>query len=155
MSQIKETFERVAAHLLKQKVKSARVSSIGKEICRYRHYDSPSGTTLKCAVGCLISDEAYDSCAEGLGIADVFISEGKWTSATTWAVTMPASGSAALAKMLDDSQIPATPAMHILLMELQEIHDLLDPSKWEAALEDFRCKKFPGLMNDSAMNGGD
>lgn len=53
-----ETFDRVAEHLLKQDAKSLRHGA-----CAYR-----GDAGLKCAVGCLISDEDYEYGIEGCGV---------------------------------------------------------------------------------------
>ncbi len=50
-----EIFDTVATHLRTQGRKA--MTSYGK--CSYRIYDETSQRMLKCAVGCLISDEAY------------------------------------------------------------------------------------------------
>ena len=51
-----EVFDQVATHLINQKVRSA--SQLGVS-CYYRQDD------LKCAAGCLISDDEYDVSIEG------------------------------------------------------------------------------------------
>lgn len=57
------TFNTVATHLLTQMERAQT-----KEGCRYR---APNG--LKCAVGCLITDEEYDYGMEGRGWSSLLI----------------------------------------------------------------------------------
>ena len=52
---VREIFNKVEKHLLKQNKQSVRVGS-----CKYR---TDSG--LSCAVGCLMTDDMYDSSLEG------------------------------------------------------------------------------------------
>lgn len=54
-----EVFDTVACHLLTQ----GRRSTSRRGLCRYRGEDG-----LRCAIGCLIPDELYDSSIEGLGV---------------------------------------------------------------------------------------
>jgi len=53
---VREIFNKVEKHLLKQNAKSMNDS----QSCRYRTYDG-----LSCAVGCLMTDDMYDSSFEG------------------------------------------------------------------------------------------
>lgn len=59
--QLQAIFDRVANHLLTQGV---RAYDTRKNICAYRTHNG-----LKCAVGCLIKDEYYDSNIEGISIS--------------------------------------------------------------------------------------
>ena len=157
MNYLKEAFETIAAHLLRQKIKS---KPGGGAMCRYRHYDETSGTMLKCAVGCLIPDEFYDEKAEGIGITAVFPLEGEWMRSTaahsTWLSSLTQrimeEREQALCKMLNDSRISATAEMHTLLKMLQSIHDERPPEEWEAALEAFRIETLPLAKADQMSN---
>ncbi len=60
-----EIFDTVARHLLTQKAESFLEQKMGA--CAYR-----GGKGRKCAIGCLIPDEAYDPKMEGLAV-DILI----------------------------------------------------------------------------------
>jgi hypothetical protein len=55
-----EVFDQVVKFMLDQGKKSVKASGA----CRYRAY-AEDGSVLKCAVGCLMSDEEYDADMEG------------------------------------------------------------------------------------------
>lgn len=98
-----EIFTKVKEHLLRQ---GAPAKDRG--VCMYR---SPDG--LKCAVGCLITDEAYDPAIEGKNVDHLAVRD-----------------------VLIKSRIDLC---HItLLKELQLIHDYDDPERWESLLEVFK-----------------
>src|SRR5687768_4886687 len=59
-----QVFDAVATHLLTQNERS-----VGKSTCLYRDGISKSGKQLKCAIGCLIPDEAYTPSIEGKSVA--------------------------------------------------------------------------------------
>lgn len=63
-----EVFDRVARHLLTQKVKSKQACSGSYQdvVCAYR---GQNGTS--CAVGCLIPDEMYDTVMEGKSVSAI------------------------------------------------------------------------------------
>lgn len=61
-----EIFDTVSKHLLTQGEKSVRMSGWFVEKCAYRGENG-----LKCAVGCLISDEHYSEKMEGCGAFEV------------------------------------------------------------------------------------
>lgn len=96
-----EIYNRVRDHLLAQGHKSE-----DDEGCRYR---APDGS--KCAVGCLITDEAYSFALERN------------------IVTAPVVRFA-----LNQSGIDTTDTW-LLLRDLQEVHDELDPSRWAQELQ--------------------
>lgn len=96
-----EIFNKVKEHLLRQ----GRPST-DDIACRYR---SPDG--LKCAVGCLITDEAYDYNIEGKGVGNCSVIE-------------------ALNKSGIDGKFHSK-----LLKKLQDIHDYTKAEKWESMLE--------------------
>jgi hypothetical protein len=102
----KEIIERVTEHLLGQGVPSVAGNDVGYS-CAYRGADG-----LKCAVGCLITDEAYTPDLEGEGVRNPLV-----------------------VAALEKSGIECTPSILNLLNELQEIHDFEDPEAWAARLE--------------------
>ena len=54
MMTLQEIFDRVVTHLLTQNERCVS----GSGACRYRH-ETAEGKVLRCAVGCLLTDEAY------------------------------------------------------------------------------------------------
>lgn len=103
----REIFEVVKKHLLTQmKVARHRPSS---PVCAYRSYDG-----LKCAVGCLITDEAYDPNFEGIGIDE------------------------AVVYALDESGVVFHKNTVALLENLQHTHDNVPVEEWASSLEAFR-----------------
>lgn len=116
-----QVFERVRTHLLAQNRQA--LDPLGMN-CVYRsHTDG-----LSCAVGCLISDAAYSPRIEGIGIVDVGISSGSWT------VQVDNGIGEALARALNGSNVPATDGVRLLLLELQRVHDSIEPDLWEGIL---------------------
>lgn len=109
----REVFERVKAHLLAQG-KAAKVSvpktwAEGSETrCCYR-----TGDGLKCAVGCLITDEAYH---DGL--------EGNYSLSPVVLDALRVSG-------IDVSDMRMVAMLH----ELQNVHDGMDPTVWASELD--------------------
>lgn len=61
-----EIFNKVFNHLVSQGKPSFRVKDAGVYWCAYRGNASEA-----CAVGCLITDDAYDSRIEGLAVTDI------------------------------------------------------------------------------------
>ena len=110
-----ETFDKVAAHLLKQNKKAegpaihVRAEDIEytEAVCKYR---SKGG--LKCAVGCLILDEYYDERMEGNSVSQLM---------HEFPNAMTAAG-------ITDSNSD-------LLRDMQEIHDCNEPEEWEYELK--------------------
>lgn len=94
-----EIFDKVAAHLLKQKV--AAVGEHGS--CRYRGMNGTS-----CAVGCLIPDEHYKEDMEGYSV-NVVIEQPAPERATLFSSVLKASG-------IDEENFK-------LLLDLQFVHD--------------------------------
>ena len=108
---MKEVFDRVKTHLLAQ---GARARN-DEGLCLFH---APSG--LKCAVGCLITEEAYsDESLEGYSLWEPEVS-----------TALGASG------IVDD------PRTLDMLHRLQNIHDCLSPTAWEVALDDLETKLF-------------
>lgn len=100
-----EIFDRVVRHLLSQKQKAAIDDVYGNTRCRYR---TPDG--LRCAVGCLIPDDAYDPSIEGFAVGDLLTSEVP-TLCT-------------LRRSLEAGGVPCHDSGAVaLLRELQTIHD--------------------------------
>lgn len=91
-----QVFDQVAAHLLKQ----ARQSCNEKDVCMYRNADG-----LKCAAGCLISDEEHNEDFEGR----------RWR------------------RVVELFGVPA--AHYCLIESLQDIHDCFTASLWKGLLK--------------------
>jgi len=115
-------FDRVAKHLLTQN-KKARLED--EDTCAYR---GAEGT--KCAVGCLITDEAYDYLMEGEALVGVIVRDGSWTALSI----LPESRGHRLANALNASGVPTEAAG--LLQCLQDVHDATTPNFWRGQLVD-------------------
>ena len=94
-------FDKVVKHLLTQKRRSK-----DKKRCAYRGEDG-----AMCAVGCLISDKAYDPEIEGFSISSLDVQE-----------------------KLAESGVPTYSKMKFLLTDLQYIHDEASISLWKGHL---------------------
>ncbi len=99
-----EIFDKVAAHLLTQNARSYYEMS-----CRYR---GPNG--LRCAVGCLITDEAFKYELEGQSASNTMVKNALKKSLGMTRMTVKTVG---------------------LLMRLQSIHDCNTPESWEQELK--------------------
>tara|TARA_B100000768_G_scaffold94884_1_gene88702 strand:- start:3832 stop:4170 length:339 start_codon:yes stop_codon:yes gene_type:complete len=108
---MKEIFDRVKAHLLKQGERASRQNGHG---C---YYHTPEG--LKCAVGCLITGEAYSGALEGDVVENALVR-----------AALEASG-------IDDE-----PDTIDMLCRLQSIHDDWAPNRWEHALDNLEADLF-------------
>ena len=95
-------FDRVVKHLLTQKRRSE-----SKRGCAYRGKDGDM-----CAVGCLISDKAYDPEIEGFSISSLGVQE-----------------------KLAESGVPIYSKMNILLIYLQYIHDKCPIDLWKTYMQ--------------------
>lgn len=94
-----EVFNQVATHLLKQNERSCREVD---GVCMYRN-----SRGLKCAVGCLISDDEYIQLFEN----------------NTWDYVV--------------KTLMLAPNAHLeLITELQHIHDNYNPIDWQQRLEE-------------------
>lgn len=123
-------FERVRTHLLTQAVPATMTASTGE--CMYRIQPTENGLpVLRCAVGCLITDEAYDPKMEGYGISSVACSEGRWTDRPSIHLD---GGDCVLAGAMNASGIPASIEVLSLLIDLQRVHDTFNPIDWEEVL---------------------
>ena len=92
-----EVFDQVVTHLLTQGKRSMSLRWSG---CAYRGQNH-----LKCAAGCLISDEEYSSDMEGYS----------WVN------------------LLDRKQVPQS--HYALITRLQHIHDGIQPENWKRELD--------------------
>lgn len=109
-----EIFNKVAEHLLTQKQRAFDPKEEDNP-CRYRFGE------LKCAVGCLITDENYDSKFEGFAVANHRVFE-------------------AVEKSINQ---PLNVDSIALLTVLQKIHDFVDPEQWDERLRmEARCRDF-------------
>lgn len=97
-----DVFNQVAFHLLSQGERAV------EEVCGACVYLAPDG--LRCAAGCLISDEEYDEAME-------------WNS---WI------------DLVDTELVPNEHAD--LIIELQNLHDLENPDDWAGALYELAGK---------------
>jgi hypothetical protein len=96
-----EIFDTVARHLLTQKRRALQANN---RTCAYR---APNG--LKCAIGCLFTDDEYTPAMEDRAIAQL------WHN-----------------MLLPERLVPYTS----LLARLQDVHDHREPKIWRDALED-------------------
>lgn len=113
----RQVFDKVRNHLLTQKQKSERGPG---QSCGYRGKNG-----LQCAVGCLITDEAYNPEIEGEPISQELAQ-----------------------RCLIDSGITFTSKTEAMLLHLQYIHDFEDVSKWEGMLNKAKVKFFPCTESD-------
>mgnify|MGYP006106210197 FL=1 len=103
-----ELFNRVKTHLLNQGAKAETDESThGINMCQYH---AESG--LKCAVGCLITDEVYRPSLEGVDLTDREL----WDA-------------------LLDSGIDMGGKTLSILQMLQNVHDSNEPSDWSRAID--------------------
>ena len=107
----KTIFNKVSEHLLKQNAKSTN-----KKLCLYR-----DGNGMKCAIGCLISDEFYTPELEGKCLL--------WDGDKT-----------AVFRALEKSGIYTDKLPISLLSALQQIHDTESPSDWPDSLTYLKCR---------------
>jgi len=100
---LQEIFDFISNHLLTQNERSGDVGYRKMFSCKYK-----SSTGLKCAVGCLMSDEEYDVKLEGYGI-----NSNKF------------------------NKFNISEDRKDLLRALQMIHDSIKPDSWKRELEMF------------------
>ena len=105
-----ELFNRVKTHLLNQGAKAETDESTHVQRINMCQYHAESG--LKCAVGCLITDEAYDFSMEGEDINDDLVYNG-----------------------LRDSGIDMSGKTLSILRALQHVHDSHEPSEWSESID--------------------
>ena len=125
MKTAKEIFETVKKHLMAQGMPSMDEN----ETCMYR---GDNGT--KCAVGCLITDEAYTPSIEEISVDRVRISPaGTWEPGE--AREHHGDNYDMLARALTKSGIPATQEVYRTLKALQVLHDTVDAKGWAAEFD--------------------
>ena len=107
------TFDKVAAHLLKQNAKS-RSTTQAWATCAYRGVGG-----LKCAVGCLIPDDLYSPRIEGSVYA------------------LPIHVLAYLIELPVDHELRVRASRMHFLSKLQMIHDAASPEAWRRVLHAF------------------
>ena len=104
-----ELFNRVKTHLLNQGERAeSDVQNAGIYECVYH-----SSSGLKCAIGCLITDEVYHPAMEFVDISDEPVYSG-----------------------LVDSGIDMSGKTVTILRKLQHVHDCADPSEWSEAIDE-------------------
>ena len=113
-----EVFNKVEAHLLAQGVRSIRKSKM--YMCAYR-----GAGGLRCAVGCLIKDEAYHKGLEGIAM---------------WPDEKEDDYQMLLQEALIKSGIDLKPATIDMLSDLQDLHDTVKPEVWKQRLQKLRVK---------------
>ena len=116
-----EVFNKVEANLLAQGVRSIRKSLIS-DMCAYR-----GAGGLRCAVGCLIKDEAYHKGLEGIAM---------------WADEKEEDRQMLLEEALIKSGIDLNSTMTHMLSDLQSLHDTVRPEVWKQRLQKLRVKYF-------------
>lgn len=130
---LRETFDRVHDHLMEQGRRS--VKDAYPSLCVYR-LNQPEGPPLRCAVGCLISDEAYDPEMEGQGVVHTSVGDdGRWHGHR-------------LADALNKSGIPAFGEMKLMLIDLQKVHDLCPVDSWPIELQRARKRMEAAVAGD-------
>lgn len=121
---LQEIYDRVAEHLLTQQKRS--IGELGA--CVYR---SPEG--LKCAVGCLISDEAYSPKIEGTYVREQSVQEA----------------------LRESGVKPLTEQVVFLLEGLQACHDDFYPEDWGGRLwsvaNRFELKPHPRALKEEGV----
>ena len=117
-----EVFNKVEAHLLAQGEKSMSGYMGLSDVCAYRGEGG-----LKCAIGCLITDEVYHRSLEGHSFS-------------------PVKRGGIIDKALIDSGITGISDIQALMLyDLQRLHDTNDtikPVNWEDELQKLRVKYF-------------
>lgn len=135
MLTLREIFDKVKSHLLAQGGRAMDGTS-----CVYR-----SSTGRKCAVGCLIADEAYDPRIEGAFMGHVWPENGRWYPFHNEGYL---NRDERFAKALTESGIPATNEVKQMLARLQDMHDgklneAYDPRNWPEILDQIERSFFP------------
>lgn len=132
-SAVLSIFRRVREHLLAQGRRAVSPTGYG---CRYRVLDGD--TVLRCAVGCLIPEEAYDPAVEGVGV--LTLRPVSTAAGPRWDADSLPCKSARLGQVLDAAGIPATPEVQELLDLLQKVHDVSPPAAWAERLEEIEAR---------------
>ena len=111
---MKEIFDRVKTHLLAQDERSRHSNGV----CAYHAFDG-----LKCAVGCLITEDAYSEEFEGATVTSDKVKDALEASGINTGINT------------DNNTIS-------MLTNLQSIHDYEAPDDWEHALDNLETKLF-------------
>jgi hypothetical protein len=134
-----KVFDTVAQHLIAQGKKS--MTRIPGSSVRGRAYRGENGT--KCAVGCLIPDEAYDPSIENKGI--VF-----WKVLRALGVDVSPQGSREGSGSYHDRCLAALPTLN-LLISLQATHDSCPVALWGLGLVRIAAE---ADLSDRVVKGG-
>jgi len=111
----RQTFDKVKKHLLKQGERSMKADD---SICVYHSKEG-----LKCAVGCLISEEDYKRSFEQKSVFDLERKLGTKKLETI------------LNMKISDESI-------MMLFDLQAVHDDVPPKQWEKKLKQLEKRYF-------------
>lgn len=104
--------------------------------CKYRL--DTDGKVLRCAVGCLITDAAYNEGMEGTAAEALCTLDNRW-----YARPGDSPAPSLLAEALNESGVPATPAVQGLLSACQWFHDYKFrrgsawPSSWRGVYDGY------------------
>jgi len=141
-----EVFDRIATHLLKQGERAAEaIDSDGFGPCMYR-----TSTGLRCAVGGIIDDASYDPLIEGVGINGCMPLDGAWAPRQYRSLghgEQLQASAALLARVLNESKIPASKAVLRVLVTTQSIHDCHRPESWKHVLDQNRLELVRNLSS--------
>lgn len=110
MSIKQDIFDRVARHLMTQKVRCGATNENGDWQCLYRGRGKAEG--LRCAAGCLIDDEHYKTSLEN----------------------GPATARDVASAICGSLGIPYRDYPAGLLLSLQKLHDECEPDNWRKLL---------------------
>lgn len=123
-----EIFDIVAAHLLKQNARSVRGPNdegYNPKQCMYRGKDG-----RMCAVGVLITDEAYDASIENRPVVNYEVLRALVKS-----------------EVLDTTNTLGS-NIDSLLSDLQSIHDMNAPASWKDSLRDLTARYYLEWKHD-------
>lgn len=129
----REIFEIVKAHLLAQRAPAMDGVGYG---CVYR-----ADNGRKCAVGCLIPDEAYTDDIEGTRLLGL-------TQYNKPDLDLPDGAREGWAKV--EAAVPELRAYSSMLLKLQQCHDEASVPRWEARLNAIGLDEF-GLDNQDVV----
>jgi hypothetical protein len=116
-----QIFDKVAGHLLTQNRRATTDSAATTgESCRYR-LETSAGPVLRCGIGGLIPDDAYDRAIEGVGLTGIRNARREGRPL--------APKQSHLLEVLAACGVDADAHME-LLVELQAVHDSWDPPLW-------------------------
>src|SRR5687768_9066961 len=123
-----KVFTAITTHLLTQMKQAIDPNDAGMTVprCMYR---SPEG--LKCGIGGIIKDEAYDPVFEGLSVVAMEIVRS--LNLSGWEVDTKTSEGRAPSEVINQDTG--------FLMELQGLHDNNKPDQWKERLKSFARSK--------------